>query len=213
MMIKRREFTGLALAAAGIAVPGLASAQGGPVEGTHYVRLNTPVPVPEGGKIDIIEFFWYGCPHCNAMEPALEAWVKRLPPDVAFRRVHVAFNALWETHAKIFYALEALGQVDAMHRKVFSAIHVQRKRLDKENDIADFMAANGIDRAKFLDAYKSFGVATRVRQAKQLSEAYKIDGVPAIGVHGRFYTSGSLAGSNERALSVAEFLIQKVRKG
>jgi thiol:disulfide interchange protein DsbA len=210
--MKRREFTA-AVGLAGLALAGGAQAQGAPVEGTHYVRLNTPVPVPAGGKIDVIEFFWYGCPHCNALEPALEAWVKRLPPEAAFRRVHVAFNTMWETHAKIFYALEALGQVDAMHRKVFAAIHQQRKRLDKEGDIADFMAANGVERDKFVEAFRSFGVATRVRQAKQLSEAYKIDGVPAIGVHGRYYTSGSLAGDAPRALQVADYLIQRVRKG
>jgi thiol:disulfide interchange protein DsbA len=208
--MNRREFTAT-LALAGLAGPVLA--QGAPVEGTHYVRLNTPVPVPEGGKIDVIEFFWYGCPHCNSLEPALDAWVKKLPQDVAFRRVPVAFTALHETHAKMFYALDALGQVDAMHRKVFAAIHQQRKRLDKEGDIADFMAENGVDRAKFLEAFRSFGVATKMRQGKQLSEAYKIDGVPAMGIAGRYYTSGSLAGDNLRALAVTDYLIQRARKG
>ena len=212
--MKRRDFTAaLGMAGLGLAAAGPAQAQGAPVEGTNYVRLNTPVPVPAGGKIDVIEFFWYGCPHCNAFEPALEAWIKRLPPEVAFRRAHVAFTALHETHSKIYYTLEAMGQVEAMHRKVFAAIHQQRKRLDKESDIADFMAENGIDKAKFVETFRSFGVATKVKQGKQLSEAYKIDGVPALGIHGRYYTSGSLAGDNARALSVADWLIQQARRG
>jgi thiol:disulfide interchange protein DsbA len=213
-MMKRREFTAaLGMAGLGLTATGTAHAQGAPVEGTHYVKLNTPVPVPQGGKIDVIEFFWYGCPHCNAFEPALEAWAKKLPPDVAFRRAHVAFTALHENHSRIFYTLEALGQVEAMHRKVFAAIHQQRKRLASEGEIADFMAENGLDRAKFVDTFKSFGVATKVRQGKQLSEAYKIDGVPALGVHGRYYTSGSLAGDNARALQVTDYLIQTARRG
>jgi thiol:disulfide interchange protein DsbA len=169
--------------------------------------------VPGNGKIDVIEFFWYGCPHCNAFEPMLDAWSKRLPADVGFRRVHVAFTAMHETHSKIYYALEVLGQVEAMHRKVFAAIHQQRMGLNNEAEIAGFMEKNGIDRAKFVDAYKSFGVATKVRQAKQLSDAYKIDGVPALGIHGRYYTSVSLAGGNDKALAVTDFLIQRSRKG
>ena len=213
-MMKRREFTAaLGAAGLGLAAQAPAHAQGAPVEGTHYVKLNTPVPVPSGGKIDVIEFFWYGCPHCNAFEPALDAWTKRLPPDVAFRRAHVAFTALHETHSKIYYTLEAMDQVEAMHRKVFAALHQQRKRLASEGEIADFMAENGIDRAKFVETFKSFGVATKVRQGKQLSEAYKIDGVPALGIHGRYYTSGSLAGDNARALQVTDYLIQTARRG
>jgi protein dithiol oxidoreductase (disulfide-forming) len=211
--MKRREFTAQVAAGLSLGLPAWAQAPGTPVEGTHYVRLNTPAAVPGNGKIDVIEFFWYGCPHCNAFEPMLDAWAKRLPPDVAFRRVHVAFTALHETHSKVFYALEALGQVEAMHRKVFAAIHQQRLALNNEAEIAAWMEKNGLDRAKFVDAYKSFGVATKVRQAKQLSEGYKIDGVPALGVHGRYYTSVSLAGGNDRVLSVADFLIQRARKG
>jgi protein dithiol oxidoreductase (disulfide-forming) len=211
--MKRREFTVQVVAGLGLAGSGLAQAQGGPVEGTHFVRLNPPAPVSGGGKIDVIEFFWYGCPHCNAFEPMLDAWSKKLPADVAFRRVHVGFTAMHETHSRIFYALEVLGQVEAMHRKVFAAIHVQRMPLSKEADIADFMAKNGVDAAKFVEAFKSFGVATKVRQAKQLSDAYKIDGVPALGIHGRYYTSASLAGGNDRALQVTDLLIQRARKG
>ena len=144
----------------------------------------------------------------------LDGWAKKLPADVSFRRVPVAFrDEPFGSHQRIYYALEAMGQVDALHRKVFYAIHNDRAKLDKPADIAAFMAKNGLDSAKFLDVFNSFSVQTKARQAKQLSESYKIDGVPAMGIHGRYYTSGSLAGSNDRALAVADFLIQRARKG
>jgi thiol:disulfide interchange protein DsbA len=219
MNMKRRDFTatlvGAGLGTAALSLPTAAPAQGGPVEGTHYVRLNQPVPtVAEAGKIEVIEFFWYGCPHCNAFEPTLEAWVKKLPADVVFRRVPVAFREEpFVAHQRIFYALEALGQIEAMHRKVFYAIHNDRAQLSKPAEISAFMAKNGLDGAKFLDTYNSFGVQTKVRQAKQLAEAYKIDGVPALGVQGRYFTSGTLAGNTDRALEVTNFLVQRARKG
>jgi protein dithiol oxidoreductase (disulfide-forming) len=210
----RRQFNALSLGALVLtATPAAVRAQVAAVEGRDYVRLNTPVPVPAGGKIDLIEFFSYGCPHCYAFEPALDQWLKKLPPDVAFRRVPAAFNAPFEGYAKLFYALEALGLTETMHKRVFAAIHVQRQRLDKEADLAALVQSGGGDGAKFIDAYKSFGVATKVNQAKQLAAGYRIDGVPALGVHGRYFTAGSLAGSHEKALTVADPLIQRARKG
>jgi protein dithiol oxidoreductase (disulfide-forming) len=212
--MKRRDFS-LQLAAAGLGTvwAGSAGAQGTPVEGTHYTKLAQPVAVSTpAGKIEVIEFFSYGCPHCFALEPTLETWAKQLPADVVFKRVPVGFNALYENYQKIYYALEAMGQVEHMHRKVFNAIHQQRLRLDKEADIAAFMTANGVDGAKFLDLYKSFTVQTKAKQAQQLSQAYKIDGVPSMAVQGRYVTSGSLAGSNERALAVTDALVQVARK-
>jgi len=216
--MKRREFsasllaTGFASSALGLA--GSASAQGGPpVEGQQYVKLGQPLPVPAGGKIEVLEFFWYACPHCNAFEPSLEAWAKNVPADVAFRRVPVAFRPEpFVAHQQIYYALEQLGVLPAMHRKVFAAIHVEQQRLDKLPDIAAFMGKNGVDAAKFTEAFNSFGVQTKARQAKQLSEAYRIDGVPALGIQGRFYTSVSLAGGPERALAVTDYLVDRVRK-
>jgi protein dithiol oxidoreductase (disulfide-forming) len=213
-MINRRDLTlGAAAVAALVGAPG-ARAQGAtPVEGKDFVRLPSPAPVAApAGKIEVVEFFSYGCPHCYAFEPLLEPWVKKLPADVAFRRVPAAFNAAWEGLAKIYYALEATDQLEAMHKRVFAAIHVQRQKLDKETDIAAFVKSAGGDDAKFMDAYKSFGVATKLRQGKQLAEAYKIDGVPTLGIHGRWFTAGSLAGSHERALVVADQLIARARK-
>lgn len=214
--MQRREFNRqLVWLGVGLGTAGAATAQqaGAFVEGRDFVRLATPVATAAAGKIEVVEFFWYGCPHCNAFEPSLEAWVRRQSADVAFRRVHVAFTAMHETHAKIFYALDAMGQVEAMHKKVFAAMHVQRKRLDKEADIVAFMTENGVDGAKFGETFKSFGVATKVRQAKALTDGYKIDGVPALGIQGRYFTSSALANGNERALAVADFLVERSRKG
>ncbi len=210
----RREFT-TALAGAGALALGLpAAAQGGIVEGTHYVRLGQPLPVTApAGKVDVVEFFWYGCPHCNAFEPMLEAWVKKLPEFASFRRVPVQFREEpFGTHQRIYFALEAMGQLEAMHRKVFHAIHNERVKLDKPAEIQAFMTKNGVDGAKFVEVMNSFGVQTKARQAKQLAESYRIDGVPALGIQGRFYTSGSLAGGQDKMLVVADFLIQASRK-
>ena len=213
--MQRRDFSlQLAGAGLGMAVTGLAQAQGAPKEGTQYVKLSTPAPVslPSADKkIEVVEFFWYGCPHCYAFEPTLEAWVKKLPADVAFRQVPVGFMAPHQMHQKLFYALEEMGQLGAMHRKVFNAIHQQNRRLSTEADIIAFASANGVDGGKLAESMKSFGVSTKANRAKQLTDAYKIDGVPALGINGRFFTSASLAGSHERAVVVADFLIQLSR--
>ena len=209
----RRDFT--KTAAAGLAASALpAGAQWAWKEGTHFVRLPRPAPVSApAGKIEVLEFFWYGCPHCNELEPTLEEWIGRLPADVAFRRVPVGFASVHEMHQRLFYTLESMGKLDALHRKIFAAIHVQRQRLDREADQAAFVAAQGVDGAQFTRLWRDAAVAQKVQQAKRLVDAYKIDGVPAMGVHGRFYTAGSLAGDNKRSLQVADFLIQQVRKG
>ena len=212
--MQRRDFSQhLAVAGLGLAVSGLARAQA-PKEGTQYVRLQTPAPVslPSADKkIEVVEFFWYGCPHCYAFEPILENWVKTLPADVAFRQVPVGFMAPHQMHQKLFYALEEMGQLAAQHRKVFAAIHQQNRRLSSEAEIAAFATSNGIDGAKLVQAMNAFSVSTKANRAKQLADAYKIDGVPALGINGRFYTSGALAGNHERAVQVADFLIQQSR--
>lgn len=214
--MKRREFsTHLAGAGLGLTLAGSAFAQGAPEEGKHYVRLQTagPVTLPTPDKkVEVIEFFWYGCSHCFTFEPIVEAWAKRVAPDVHFRQLPFAFIGPVE-HQKLFYALEELGQRETLQRRIFNAIHVERQRLNSEADITAFVAANGVDRAKFTEAFKSFGVNTKLSRGKQLSNAYKIDGVPSIGVQGRYYTSATLAGSHERALVVANYLIDRARKG
>jgi thiol:disulfide interchange protein DsbA len=215
--MKRREFSSrlisLTAGASALVSATCALAQGEPVEGTSYVKLSQPIPMAAGGKIEVVEFFWYGCPHCSIFEPTLAAWQKKLPADVSFRRAPVVFrDEPFTTHQKLYYSLEAMDLVDAMQRKVFHAIQVDQAKLDKLPDILTFMAKNGVDTAKFTDAFNSFSVQTKARQAKQLAEAYRIDGVPTLGIHGRYYTSPSLAGSPEKALSVADYLIQRSRK-
>ena len=213
--MQRRDFSKqLAGAGLGLAMAGVARAQGAPVEGTHFVRLSTPVAVTLSSpdkKIEVVEFFWYGCPHCFAVEPVLETWTRGLAADVAFRRVPVGFALPHQTHQKLFYALEEMGLLATQHRRVFNAIHMQNLRLNSEAEIVGFMTAGGVDGAKFTDAFRSFNVNTKASRARQLSEAYKIDGVPALGIHGRFYTAASLAGSHEKAVAVADFLIQRSR--
>ena len=211
--ISRRTFSRVGAAVALLGAAG-ANAQGAqPVEGRDFVRLNAPAPVAAGGKIDVVVFFSYGCPHCFSFEPMLEQWTKRLPPDVAVRRVPAAFNGPFEGYARLYLALDALGQSEALNRRVFNAIHVQRQRLDKESDIAAFVQANGGDGAKVVETMKSFGVATRLKQSRQLFEAYKIDGVPTLGIHGRWFTSPALANGHDRAIAVADVLVQRARKG
>jgi protein dithiol oxidoreductase (disulfide-forming) len=220
--MKRRRFTQhtAAAAMATVAAPWWATTAvqaqapaAGFTEGTHYMRLSQPLPAT-GGRIEVVEFFWYGCPHCNAFEPALDAWAKKLPTDVVVRRMPVAFrDNPFTAHQKIYFALEALNKVDAAHRRVFSAIHVERQKLDQPAEIAALMVKAGINEKAFMDAYNSFGVQSKVQQAKKLAEGYKVDGVPALGIGGRFYTSPPMAGSPERALAAADFLIQRVRKG
>jgi thiol:disulfide interchange protein DsbA len=213
--MNRRDFsTTLGLAGLGLATVDNVAAQGAPVEGTHYARLQSPAPVAApAGKIEVVEFFSYACPHCNALEPTLDAWMKKLPSDVVFRRVPVGFSAAYESLQKLYYGLEAMGKLDEMHRRVFAAIHLQRQRLDREADQVAFLNANGVDGAKYAKLTKEFFVVTKLQQAKKLVDAYKVDGVPTLGVQGRYFTSGGMAGDNERALAVVDFLVQKVRKG
>jgi thiol:disulfide interchange protein DsbA len=222
--MNRREFSinalgavGVGLAGLGGSLPGLALAQGGaPVEGTNYVRLQQQAPtVAPAGKIEVVEFFWYGCPHCNHFEPYLAAWVAKLPADVFFRRVPVAFRENpFGVHQKLYYALEAMGLIPTLHAKVFHAMHEEGLKLDKLELITDFLSKQGVDKDKFTAAFNSFGVQTKCRQAKTLMDAYKIDGVPTLGFGGQFYTSVGLAGGTpEKAIAVSDALIDKLRKG
>lgn len=210
--MNRREFSlgGSALALASLAGP--TWAQGAPIEGRDFKRVEQPVAVP-AGKVDVAEFFGYWCPHCNAFEPQLEAWVRKLPPQVSFRRVPVAFNAAQEPAQRLYFALEALGLVDTLHRKVFAAIHVEHKRMNNDADVAAWAKDVGADPAKIVDAMKSFSVGTKMRQARSLAEGFRIDGVPTLGIQGRWMTSPSIAGSQDRALAVADALIAQARKG
>ncbi len=183
-----------------------------PVAGTDYQVLDTRAPVEApGGKIEVIEFFWYNCPHCNAFEPTLGDWVKKLPKDVAFRRVPVAFNDSFVPQQKLFYTLESMGLLDKLHARVFAAIHVEKLNLSKAEAIVEWVVKNGVDQTKFLKEYNSFGVVTKTQKGSQLQSAYKVEGVPAMGVAGQFYTDGTMARSMERALLVVQSLLDDLR--
>lgn len=215
--MKRREFAracGLALASAS-ALPSLpVQAQLRFESGKDYLPLGRPAPVDApSGKVEVVEFFWYSCPHCNAFEPSFEAWAKRLPKEVALRRVPVAFQPSFIPQQKLYYALEAMGLVDKLHTRVFQAIHGEHKRLENDGAITDWVVSQGVDRAKFLEQYNSFSMASRLSRGNQLTEAYKVEGVPAMGVAGRFYTDGSLTNNMDRCLQVVDYLVSEVRRG
>ncbi|RTL41108.1 MAG: thiol:disulfide interchange protein DsbA/DsbL [Burkholderiales bacterium] len=217
--MKRRDFSALLASAPLAGAAGSALAQGGPVEGRHYQVINPALPTTPG-KIEVVEFFWYGCPHCFAFEPVLEEWAKKLPADVVYRKAHVAFRANVKIHQRMFYALEALGKEAVTRQAIFNALHLQGQTLDDAKSQAKFLSPLGVDPAKYQDAYNSFGVATKCTQAEKLSEAFRIDGVPTLGIGGRFLTSPSMAGGGQRmaeqelgqkALQIADFLIQRAR--
>ncbi len=215
--MKRREFSKL-LAGTAIATPAvlpLAYAQlKKPQAGTDYHVLDprAPIDAPKG-KIEVVEFFWYSCPHCNAFEPALDTWVKKLPKDVVFKRVHVSFRADFVPQQRLYGTLETMGLLEKLHAKVFAAIHVEKLKLDKGEAIVEWIAKQGVDKAKFLEQYNSFAVVTKANKSTQLQNAYKVEGVPSLGVAGRYYTDGTLAKSMERALQVVDSLVADIRAG
>ena len=218
--MQRREFSQAALSAATLAglsaaLPVTAHAQGKPpTEGIDYLQLDKPAPVDAAAdKVEVVEFFWYSCPHCNSFEPQFDAWAKKAAKDVAVRRVPVSFRPDFEPQQRLYYVLEALGKVDALHKKVFYAIHVDKQALNTADLVAVWAEKQGINKVKFVELYNSFPVNLKARKATQLQDAFKVDGVPALGVAGRYYTSGSLAGTMERALTVTDHLIMLARKG
>ena len=211
--MKRREFstaTAAAMAASAFTAPAFAQSAA-PQEGKQYRKLPKPAPVEApAGKVEVVEFFWYNCNHCANFEPELEAWLKTAPKNMAFRRVPIAFNAGFADQQKLYYALEGMGKVDELHARVFKAIHIEKQNLSKEDAIFAWVGKQpGMDLAKFKDQYKSFNVASQVRKATQLQDAYGVEGVPAMGVAGRYYTDGTMAGSMPNVLKVVEVLAAK----
>ena len=210
----RRNFGQQAIAGLiALQAPAIALAQfKKPVAGTDYQVLDARAPVEApAGKIEVVEFFWYNCTHCNAFEPMLADWVKKLPKDVAFRRAPVAFNDSFVPQQKLFYTLESLGLLDKLHAKVFAAIHVDKLNLSKAEAIVEWVGKNGVDKATFVKEYNSFGVVTKAQKGSQLQSAYKVEGVPALGVGGQFYTDGTMARSMDRALLVVQSLVDDLR--
>lgn len=205
----KRRF-GLALGGA-LLLAAAAAAAAAPQEGRHYQELPFPQPVETGSKIEVREFFWYGCPHCYALEPALTAWLKRLPAGVQFVRTP-GVAPRWLVHAQAYYAFESLGVVEKVHAAFFEAYHRNHRRLDDPQDLARFAAEHGVDGEAFLRAFHSFGVSVKLERAKQLNMAYSIHSVPALVVDGKYLTSPTMAGGEREALAVVDYLIERARR-
>jgi len=200
-------FSGLFLAFA-------ACAQDSPVEGVNYIELKPPQAVESSGKIEVLEFFWYRCPHCYALEPDLESWAKRLPRDVQLKRIPGILNDDWGIDARIFYTLEAIGELERLHRPLFDTIHQQGGvRLRGEafaKWTADWLATQNVDMAKYDAAFRSFTVESKLRRAAQMSRAYRLDGVPTLAVQGRYLVVATT--SRKAMLATADFLIGETRR-
>jgi thiol:disulfide interchange protein DsbA len=191
-----------------------------PQNGVDYATLAQPQSVQASGKkVEVIEFFMYHCPVCNALEPLFEDWIRKEGDRITVRRIHIPSTGPADPEAHLYLTLEALGRLGDMHGKVFKAVHVDHIRLNKDDAIIDWVAKNGIDRAQFLDAWNSFGVTTRLRQLRRVTADYQVDSAPTLVVGGRFLTnpgllSGQMQGADREAvfkatLNVADKLVDK----
>jgi thiol:disulfide interchange protein DsbA len=177
-----------------------------------YSELKPALQVEAEGKIEVLELFWYGCIHCYNLEPMVEKWEKTLPKDVVFRRVPAVFNDRWAIDASIFYTMEAMGLVEKLHRPLFDAIHKERLRTDSQKEVMEWLAKRGVDTKKFTDTMKSFGVQSKMRRAAQMTALYKIDGTPAMAVHGRYTVSTDQGRSQAGMFETVNYLTDMVRK-
>ena len=179
--------------------------------GKQYVELNSPVPVSKPGQIEVVELFWYGCPHCYQFESTINPWVAQLPEDVNFVRIPALFGGVWNVHGQLFITLESMQVEKKVHEAVFAAIHKQGKKLATPEEMAEFLATQGIDQANFLKTYNSFGVKSQMEKAKKLGMAYQISGVPVMIVNGKYRFDLGSAGGPQKTLEVADYLIAKER--
>ena len=178
-------------------------------EAVGYEIINPPLPTHDPAKVEVIEFFWYGCPHCYDFEPVLNKWKEKLPKNVEFIRIPAAFNETWAKHAKAYYTAEALGVVDKIHADFFDEVQKKGNPLETEEQLAKFFVAHGVKEADFHEAYNSFVVDAKMRQAPALAARYGLTGVPAIIINGKYKTNGKIAGSHEKMIEVMNQLIEK----
>lgn len=175
-------------------------------------RLIPKQPIETGSFIEVVDFFWYGCPYCDQLQPALEAWRRRKPADVALRRVPAILNDSWKPHARIYYTLESLNQAERLHLQVYHGYHVEKLHMSKPEVMVEWAVRQGIERQRWLDAYYSPEVDEMVERAAKLTQAYTVAGTPSLVVDGRYLTSGSLAESLEEMISVLDDLIRLARR-
>ena len=206
-MNRKRRSLSIALGATVLAAPLGVRAQR--PEG-NFVALNPELPVDSQGKIEVLEFFWYGCIHCYELEPLLETWIKKLPADAQFRRVPAVFNERWAKDAAIFYALEATGNLERLHRPLFDAIHRDSLKTADGAALGQWLTKNGVDTKKFDEAGRSFSVQSKVRRAAQMSSAYRIEGTPAMAVHGRYMVN--TGHGHPAMLATVDSLVDRVRR-
>lgn len=196
-----------------VSLAGILPAQAEIVEGKDYMVLSTPQPTDSDAQhIEVLEFFWYGCPHCSDLHPYLNRWLENKPADVEFHFVPAIFRNNWMPAAKTFYALESLGLTKALHDKIYHAIHREKIDLSKEPILFDWIGKQGVDRDKFISAYNSFTVQNQASRAAQMTRQYKLTGVPALVVGGRYVTSGKAGGLPQDTVLVLDQLIEKVRQ-
>lgn len=199
-----------AVLAAVLLVPGVSLAQ---QPKFAYTELKQQQPAETNtGKIEVIEFFWYGCPHCYNLEPTLEPWLKKLPPNVEFVRLPTIFNERWQHDAVIYYTLDAMSLLAKLHRPLFDAIHRDGLRTDNQQALAEWLRKQGVDDKRFFDTMKSMGVDTRVRRAAHLTVAYRINGTPAFAVAGRYTVSAEQGRSQQGMLDTVDYLVGLARK-
>ncbi len=193
-----------------------------PQSGKDYRTLAKAQHTDAGARVEVIEFFWYSCPHCNSFEPTLSEWVKKQGDNIVFKRVPVAFRDSFEPQQRLYYALEAMGKSEELQKKIFRTIHVERRQLDTKDQIVDFIVKEGIDKQKFLDVYNSFSMGSKLKRAAQLQQDYGVDGVPMVAIGGRYVTSPSIVGASigrapepvlfQGTLKVMDFLVAQSAK-
>jgi thiol:disulfide interchange protein DsbA len=175
-------------------------------------RLIERQPVQSGPRIEVIDFFWYGCPHCYDLQPALEEWVRRMPPDVMLRRIPAILRDNWAPHARIYYTLESLGELERLHQAVYHGYHVQELHMSKPDVMLQWAERHGIERKKWADAYGSAEVTRKVERAKKLTVDYNVQGTPSLVVDGRYLTSPAMARSEQRMIPILDDLIRIARE-
>jgi thiol:disulfide interchange protein DsbA len=174
-----------------------------------YEVISPAQPTQHPDKVEVIEFFWYGCPHCYDFEPELQKWVKSQPKNVEFIRQPAAFNEVWAKHAKAYYTAEALGVVDKVHDDFFDAIQNKKQSLETEDELAKFFVAHGVKETEFRDTFNSFVVDAKMRKAPPMAASYGLTGVPAVIINGKYKTNGPLAGSHEKMIEVMTRLVKQ----
>lgn len=183
-----------------------------PVAGTNYVVLESPVAVSKKDQIEVVELFWYGCPHCYQLEPTLNPWVEQLPEDVNFVKMPAMFGGAWDVHGQLFYTLQALKVEQKVHDRVFDALHNKKQRLANAKEIASFLEADGIDQDTFYKTWNSFGVKSQMEKARQQAMAYQVQGVPALVINGKYRFDIGMAGGLTETTELADALIAQERQ-